>query len=51
MGLTAERSTDPSWQVYRRDMGGGDFAMLKYLSAPIIINGVHWGGLRLVYTF
>lgn len=52
VGLKAGRSTDPFLlQVYRRDMGGGDFAMMKDLSAPIIINGVHWGGLRLAYTF
>ncbi len=52
VGLKAGRNTDPFLlQVYRRDMGGGAFAMMKDLSAPIIINGVHWGGLRLAYTF
>jgi len=36
-------------QVYRRDMGGGEYAMMKDLSAPITVNGRHWGGLRLAY--
>ncbi|ASM72484.1 MULTISPECIES: methyl-accepting chemotaxis protein [Roseobacteraceae] len=52
VGLKAGRNTDPFLlQVYRRDMGGGNFTMMKDLSAPIIINGTHWGGLRLAYTF
>jgi len=38
-------------QVYRRDMGGGEFRMMKDLSAPIFACGKHWGGLRLAYTF
>ena len=38
-------------QVYRRDMGGGEFCMMKDLSAPIFACGKHWGGLRLAYTF
>jgi methyl-accepting chemotaxis protein len=36
-------------QTYRRDMGGGNFAMMKDVSAPIFVNGKHWGGLRLAY--
>ena len=51
VGLKAGRSMAPFLlQVYRRDMGGGDFKMMKDLSAPIIVNGRHWGGLRLAYT-
>jgi methyl-accepting chemotaxis protein len=38
-------------QIYRRDMGGGQFALMKDLSAPIIVNGRHWGGLRLGFRF
>ncbi|TMV67547.1 chemotaxis protein [Thioclava sp. BHET1] len=38
-------------QVYRRDMGGGDYMMMKDLSAPIEIGGRHWGGLRPAYRF
>jgi len=52
VGLKAARSTEPFLlQVYRRDMGGGNFVMMKDLSAPILVNGRHWGGLRLAYTF
>ena len=52
VGLKAGRSTAPFLlQVYRRDMGGGNFAMMKDLSAPIRVRGRHWGGLRLAYRF
>ncbi|HMB48766.1 MAG TPA: methyl-accepting chemotaxis protein [Afifellaceae bacterium] len=52
VGLKAGRSTAPFLlQVYRRDMGGGNFVMMKDLSAPIIVNGRHWGGVRLAYKF
>lgn len=50
VGLGAGRSTAPFlMQLYRRDMGGGQFAMMKDVSAPIIVQGRHWGGLRLAY--
>ena len=50
VGLKAGRSTAPFLlQIYRRDMGGGTFAMMKDLSAPIHVSGRHWGGLRLAY--
>lgn len=52
VGLKAGRNTEPFLlQVYRRDMGGGEFKMMKDLSAPIFVQGRHWGGLRLAYTF
>ncbi|APX11629.1 methyl-accepting chemotaxis protein [Tateyamaria omphalii] len=52
VGLKAGRNTAPFLlQVYRRDMGGGTFKMMKDLSAPIFVHGQHWGGLRLAYTF
>ncbi|MEE4188486.1 MAG: methyl-accepting chemotaxis protein [Roseobacter sp.] len=52
VGLKAGRNTEPFLlQVYRRDMGGGTFKMMKDLSAPIIVQGRHWGGLRLAYSF
>jgi methyl-accepting chemotaxis protein len=38
-------------QTYRRDMGGGQRVLMKDLSAPITVNGRHWGGLRLAYSF
>ena len=52
VGLKAGRNTEPFLlQVYRRDMGGGVFRMMKDVSAPIRVRGRHWGGLRLAYTF
>ncbi|MBW6506933.1 MAG: hypothetical protein K0B00_09310 [Rhodobacteraceae bacterium] len=52
VGLRAAASTAPFLlQIYRRDMGGGQFALMKDLSAPIHVAGRHWGGLRLGYRF
>lgn len=49
-GLSAGRSTKPFLlQTYRRDMGGGQFALMKDCSAPIFVNGRHWGGLRVAF--
>ncbi len=36
-------------QTYRRDMGGGVFALLKDLSSPIYVRGRHWGAFRMGY--
>jgi methyl-accepting chemotaxis protein len=36
-------------QTYRRDMGGGKFVLMKDLSAPIFVNGRHWGAFRIGY--
>jgi methyl-accepting chemotaxis protein len=50
VGLKAGRNTEPFLlQVYRRDMGGGIFTMMKDLSAPIVVDGMHWGGVRLAF--
>lgn len=52
VGLKAGRSTAPFLlQTYRRDMGGGNFVLMKDLSAPITVGGRHWGGVRLAVTF
>ncbi len=49
-GLSAGRSTKPFLlQTYRRDMGGGQFALMKDCSAPITVRGRHWGGLRVAF--
>ena len=49
-GLRAGRNRDPFLlQTYRRDMGGGQFTMMKDLSMPIMVRGRHWGGLRFAY--
>lgn len=51
-GLASARNTRPFLlQTYRRDMGGGKFVLLKEASAPILVAGRHWGGLRLAYRF
>lgn len=50
VGLSAGRNRQPFLlQAYRRDMGNGEFALMKDVSAPIMVNGRHWGGLRLAY--
>lgn len=49
-GLAAAKNTKPFLlQTYRRDMGNGEFALMKDVSAPIMVLGKHWGGLRLAY--
>lgn len=50
VGLAAARNTEHFLiQCYRRDMGGGQFALMKDASAPILVGGRHWGGLRVGY--
>jgi methyl-accepting chemotaxis protein len=34
-------------QTYRRDMGGGNFVLMKDVSSPIFIRGGHWGAFRM----
>ncbi len=52
VGLKAGQNQAPFLlQVYRRDMGGGTFVLMKDLSAPIKIQGRHWGGVRIGYKF
>jgi methyl-accepting chemotaxis protein len=34
-------------QTYRRDMGGGNFVLMKDLSSPIFIRDRHWGAFRM----
>jgi methyl-accepting chemotaxis protein len=34
-------------QTYRRDMGGGNFVLMKDLSSPIFVKGRHWGAFRM----
>ena len=51
-GLASARNTRPFLlQTYRRDMGGGQFIVMKEAAAPITVNGRHWGGLRLAFKF
>jgi methyl-accepting chemotaxis protein len=47
-GLMAGRNTQECLsQTYPRDLGGGRKELIKDISAPIFVNGKHWGGLRL----
>lgn len=49
-GTAAGRNTRPFLvQTYRRDMGGGVFAIMKEVDSPITIHGEHWGNVRLAY--
>ena len=51
-GLASARNTRPFLlQTNRRDMGGGNFMVMKEAAAPITVNGRHWGGLRLAFKF
>ncbi len=50
VGLGAGKNKQPFLvQTYRRDMGGGKFVLMKDVSAPIVVDGRHWGGLRIGY--
>lgn len=49
-GLSAGRNEQPFLlQTYRRDMGGGNYVLMKDVSAPIYVRGRHWGGFRMGY--
>jgi methyl-accepting chemotaxis protein len=49
-GAAAGRNVKPFLvQTYRRDMGGGHYAILKEVDAPIIVRGRQWGNLRLAF--
>lgn len=51
-GLASARNQRPFLlQTYRRDMGGGNFVLMKEAAAPIVVNGRHWGGVRLAFQF
>ncbi len=50
VGLAAGKNTHPFLlQTYRRDMGGGNFVLMKDVSAPVYLKGRHWGGVRMGY--
>ena len=46
-GIMAARNTKPYLaQTYVRDMGGGEFMLLKEIDCPIMVAGRHWGAVR-----
>lgn len=48
VGLKSGRNSNGALvQAYRRDMGNGNFAMMKDISYPIFVNGTHWGSFRI----
>jgi methyl-accepting chemotaxis protein len=50
VGLGAGKNQKPFLvQTYMRDMGG-TFVPMVDVSAPLMVKGRHWGGLRLAYT-
>ncbi len=49
-GLIAAKNIKPILlQTYRRDMGAGQFILLKDATSPIFVQGRHWGAVRLAY--
>ena len=46
---TGEHGLPVLLQTYRRDMGGGEFIVMKDMSASIHVQGQHWGGVRIGY--
>lgn len=49
-GLACGQNTRPFLlQTYRRDMGNGNHVLMYDCSAPIWVNGKHWGGFRMGY--
>jgi methyl-accepting chemotaxis protein len=34
-------------QTYRRDMGGGNFVLMKDVSSPIYVRRRRWGAFRI----
>jgi methyl-accepting chemotaxis protein len=49
--VAASRNTKPFVLLtFRRDMGGGRYVLMKYLTSPIYVQGRHWGGLSIGYS-
>jgi len=47
-GILAGRNTKPVLlQTYPRDMGGGNYVVLKEMDIPITVGGRHWGAVRM----
>jgi methyl-accepting chemotaxis protein len=46
-GILAARNTKEYLaQTYARDMGGGNFVVLKEIDCPIFVGKRHWGAIR-----
>ena len=50
VGIAAAKNTkDFLLQTYRIPVSATEFGNIKDVSAPIYVNGKHWGGLRITY--
>ena len=50
VGQRAAKNESPLLlQTYRRDMGNGNFVIMKELNVPIMVNGRRWGNVRLAF--
>jgi PAS domain S-box-containing protein len=46
-GILAARNTKEFMaQTYARDMGGGNFVVLKEIDCPVVVGKRHWGAVR-----
>jgi aerotaxis receptor len=46
-GILAARNTHEYLaQTYARNMGGGNFVLLKEIDCPVVVNRRHWGSVR-----
>ncbi len=49
-GMGAAKNTDPFvLKTYKRDMGGGEFELMKDVAVPVTVKGRHWGCFRMGY--
>jgi methyl-accepting chemotaxis protein len=49
--LAASRNTEPFLlQTYRRHMSGGTYALMKDVAAPIVVQGRHYGAVRIGFA-
>jgi len=46
-GILAARASNPQCHTYTRDMGGGQFVVLKEMDVPVTVQGRHWGAVRM----
>ncbi len=50
-GIAAAHNCQPHLvQTYLRDMGGGKTVIMMDVSAPVMVKGRHWGGVRIGYS-
>ena len=45
----AKNENNALLQTYRRDMGNGNFVLMKEINVPIMVNNKRWGNVRLAF--